>query len=99
MRLVEFILFRLGASTRYTEMRGHPRLKGRHAPFRIGVAERDRWLELMFSAMDEAALPDAACVFLRAMFSQIADFMRNQPDSGNSAGFRITPLPSLRKLD
>ncbi len=67
-RLAEFVLFRLGASNRYLEMRGHPRLKARHLPFRIGVAERDRWLDLMFAAIDEAALPAAACDFLREMF-------------------------------
>ena len=55
-RLVDFLLFRLGASTRYMETRGHPRLRMRHIPFRIGEAERDRWLELMAGAMDAAPL-------------------------------------------
>lgn len=92
LRLAEFVLFRLGASTRYTEMRGHPKLRARHAPFRIGIAERDRWLELMTAAMDEASLPEPACDFLKALFAQIADFMRNQsvPAAG---GFRLNPLP------
>lgn len=93
-RLAEFVLFRLGASQKYIEMRGHPRLRARHMPFRIGVAERDRWLELMFAAMDEAELPDEAGEFLRGMFAQIADFMRNQPEGGSAhQEFRISPLP------
>jgi hemoglobin len=79
-RLAEFLLFRLGASTRYLEMRGHPRLRMRHAPFRIGIAERDRWLELMSAAMDEAMIPDEARGFLDPFFAQVADFMRNQAD-------------------
>jgi hemoglobin len=78
-RLAEFLLFRLGGSTRYTEMRGHPRLRMRHIPFKIGIAERDRWLELMTAAMEETAIPPAARAFLDPFFAQVADFMRNQP--------------------
>lgn len=78
-RLAEFLLFRLGASTRYLEMRGHPRLRMRHVAFQIGEAERDRWLELMSQAMDETAVPGGARAFLGPFFAQVADFMRNQP--------------------
>lgn len=78
-RLAEFLLFRLGASNRYMETRGHPRLKMRHVPFRIGVAERDRWLELMTAAMEETQVPGIARAFLDPFFAQVADFMRNQP--------------------
>ena len=77
-RLAEFLLYRLGGSERYLEMRGHPRLRMRHAPFRIGVAERDRWLELMSQAMDETGVSAAARGFLDPFFAQVADFMRNQ---------------------
>ena len=52
-RLTEFLLFRLGASTRYIETRGHPKLRMRHITFRIGIAERDRWVELMTAAYEE----------------------------------------------
>jgi hemoglobin len=77
-RLAEFLLFRLGGSARYVEMRGHPRLRMRHATFRIGEAERDRWLELMSEAMDETGVPANARGFLDPFFAQVADFMRNQ---------------------
>lgn len=79
-RLTDFLLFRLGASTRYIETRGHPKLRMRHITFRIGIAERDRWLELMGAAMDEAAIPAEAREFLDPFFDQVADFMRNQAD-------------------
>lgn len=79
-RLTEFLLFRLGASTRYTEMRGHPQLRMRHMTFKIGVAERDRWLSLMNQAMDETLVPIEARAFLDPFFAQVADFMRNQGD-------------------
>jgi hemoglobin len=79
-RLAEFLLFRLGASTRYLETRGHPKLRMRHITFRIGIAERDRWLELMTSAMEETGVPAEARAFLDPFFAQVADFMRNQAD-------------------
>ncbi len=79
-RLAEFLLFRLGASTRYLETRGHPRLRMRHVTFKIGLAERDRWLKLMATAMDETAVPPAAREFLDPFFAQVADFMRNQAE-------------------
>lgn len=77
-RLAEFLLFRLGASQKYIETRGHPRLRMRHVTFRIGVAERDRWLELMTGAMEETEVPASAREFLDPFFAQVADFMRNQ---------------------
>lgn len=79
-RLAEFLLFRLGASTHYLETRGHPKLRMRHITFKIGIAERDRWLELMATAMDETAIPPGAREFLDPFFAQVADFMRNQAD-------------------
>lgn len=79
-RLADFLLFRLGGNPRYIETRGHPKLRMRHITFRIGIAERDRWLELMFAAMDESAVPAEAREFLNPFFAQVADFMRNQGD-------------------
>jgi len=79
-RFTEFLLFRLGASTRYLETRGHPKLRMRHITFKIGIAERDRWLELMTAAMEDAEVPSAAREFFDPFFAQVADFMRNQAD-------------------
>jgi hemoglobin len=78
-RLAEFLLFRLGASNAYIEKRGHPRLRMRHVHFKIGEAERDRWLELMDAAMEDAGVSVNARGFLEPFFRQVADFMRNQP--------------------
>lgn len=79
-RLADFLLFRLGASTRYIETRGHPRLRMRHITFKIGLAESERWVELMSAAMDESSIPANAREFLDPFFIQVADFMRNQGD-------------------
>jgi hemoglobin len=42
-----------GGPGTYSEQRGHPRLRMRHAPFVIGPAERDAWLRHMLGALDE----------------------------------------------
>ena len=54
-RLRTFLIFRFGGPQHYLEQRGHPRLRMRHAPFAIGKAARDRWMQLMSNALDEAA--------------------------------------------
>jgi hemoglobin len=83
-RLRDFLIFRFGGSDRYLIQRGHPRLRMRHMPFRIGEAERDRWLELMDAAMDEVSLEGDARSYLAAFFAMVADSMRNQPDNISS---------------
>jgi hemoglobin len=48
-----------GGPKTYSEQRGHPRLRMRHAPFAVTPTARDRWLELMRAALDEVKLePD-----------------------------------------
>ncbi|TLD68492.1 globin [Phragmitibacter flavus] len=76
-RLRDFLIYRFGGPDTYIRERGHPRLRGRHLPFKIGVAERDRWLDLMGQAMREAEVPVEVAPVLGAFFAQIADFMRN----------------------
>ena len=78
-RLRDFLVFRFGGSERYIEERGHPRLRMRHAPFRVGQAERDRWVEYMDAAIVETGVPSPSREILTAFFAQTADFMRNQP--------------------
>jgi hemoglobin len=41
-----------GGPTTYSDERGHPRLRMRHAPFVIGGPERDAWLRHMGAALD-----------------------------------------------
>ncbi len=76
-RLRDFLRFRLLGDPVYQLKRGHPRLRGRHMPFTIGEAERDRWLEIMDAAMEDSAVSEAARAVLRPFFAQVADFMRN----------------------
>jgi hemoglobin len=79
-RLADFLIFRFGGPQTYIEERGHPRLRMRHLPFAIGLAERDRWLDLMGAAMEETGIPQPQAAVLGAFFAQVADFMRNRPE-------------------
>ena len=77
-RLYGFLAFRFGGVTDYVDERGHPRLRGRHMPFAIGEAERDRWLDLMGAAVEETEVPDEVGRDLMTFFTQVAEFMRNR---------------------
>jgi hemoglobin len=77
-RLRDFLVGRFGGPPRYIEQRGHPRLRMRHAPFPIGPEARDRWMELMGHALDEAQLPADVTQFLREFFAAVAAMMVNR---------------------
>lgn len=55
-RLRLFLMQYWGGPHTYSDQRGHPRLRMRHAPFKIGLAERDAWLRCMRIAVDEVDL-------------------------------------------
>ena len=76
-RLRDFLIYRFGGSDRYIKERGHPRLKMRHAPFKIGIPQRDRWLKLMKQAMEEAKIPNTETLNMKVFFDQVAEFLRN----------------------
>jgi hemoglobin len=59
VRLRMFLEQYWGGPRTYSDQRGHPRLRMRHGPFRIGPIERDAWLRCMRIAVDEAGLSDA----------------------------------------
>ena len=62
----------------YSARYGHPRLRMRHLPFRIGTRERDEWLWCMDRALDEVALPEDVTALLRDFFHSVATFLRNR---------------------
>ena len=76
-RLADFLVYRCGGSEKYIQERGHPRLRMRHTPFKIGEKERDRWISLMTEAMLEREIENPAAELLSVFFIQTADFMRN----------------------
>jgi hemoglobin len=79
-RLRDFLVGRFGGPPRYMEQRGHPRLRMRHAPFAVTPAARERWMELMTRALDEARLPPDVDALLREFLGGVATMMINRPD-------------------
>jgi hemoglobin len=59
-RLRMFLEQYWGGPTTYSEQRGHPRLRMRHASWVIGERERDAWLGHMRRAVDELDVPEPA---------------------------------------
>ncbi|MEM9167535.1 MAG: globin [Planctomycetota bacterium] len=78
LRLREFLVQRFGGPTRYSQARGHPRLRMRHMPFAIDQRARDRWIELMEASLEEAAIPSVAAVTMRGVFEHVGTFMINR---------------------
>lgn len=81
VRLRDFLVGRFGGPQRYIEMRGHPRLRMRHMPFPIDINARNRWVELMTEALDEAGFPTAVAELLRRYFADTATFMINRAEA------------------
>jgi hemoglobin len=77
-RLRDYLIYRFGGPQKYVEERGHPRLRGRHMPFAISQAARDRWMLLMDRALMEADLPAEAVRPIREFFENMSTFMINQ---------------------
>ena len=68
-----------GGPRTYSERRGHPRLRMRHVPFRIGFIERDAWLRCMSEAMNRRGIEGDVRSYLNTRFAEVADFLRNAP--------------------
>ncbi len=70
-----------GGPGTYSERRGHPRLRQRHAPFVISEAERDAWVRHMAAALDgevvARGVPPELEARLLDYFVQTADFLVN----------------------
>ena len=77
-KLKMFLTGWMGGPQRYTEQFGHPRLRMRHMPFSIGIAERDQWVACMDQAMQETEIDGALRTRLKESFMQTADWMRNR---------------------
>lgn len=77
-RLRGFLIQRFGGPTTYSQERGHPRLRMRHAPFAIDLDARNRWVKLMDHAMDECKFPANIDRVLRKFMRDTATFMINR---------------------
>src|SRR5690606_27897354 len=72
-----FLVFWLGGPQDYLHLRGHPRLRMRHAPFPIAAKMRDGWLLAMKLALDEVGVHGEVRAYLDARFATVAEAMRN----------------------
>ena len=77
-RLALFLMQYWGGPTTYSDVRGHPRLRMRHAPYVIGETERDHWLAAMNGALDDLSVPEDLRLRFDAYFTMSAEAMRNQ---------------------
>jgi hemoglobin len=85
-RLRMFLVQYWGGPRTYSDQRGHPRLRMRHAPFRIGVAERDAWLDRMRAAVDSVDLPAQAETLLWDYLVMAAHSMVNVAEDEHVTG-------------
>lgn len=79
-RLKMFLEQYWGGPTTYQEVRGHPRLRMRHAEFHINKAAHDAWLDAMRQAVDGMDMDVALKEQLWSYIEMAADSMVNQPD-------------------
>jgi hemoglobin len=68
----------LGGPDLYQQRFGHPRLRARHLPYAIGIAERDQWMACMRQAMSECAVDPHLQERLATALAGTADWMRNK---------------------
>jgi hemoglobin len=91
-----FLIQYWGGPSTYNDLRGHPRLRMRHVPFRIGETERDLWLKHMRTALDELSLPGALDAQLwdylvLAAHSLVNVAPADSPSAGGRGDLGITP--------
>jgi len=79
-KLFLFLSGWLGGPSLFIEKYGHPRLRTRHLPFSIGIAERDQWLLCMDKALVKMNIEKPMHDELMQAFFNTADFMRNKAE-------------------
>ena len=77
-RLALFLIQYWGGPHTYSDERGHPRLRMRHARFRIRQVERKAWLQHMFAAVAASGASANDAAQLREYFANAAASLVNQ---------------------
>jgi hemoglobin len=75
--LFEYLSGWLGGPNLYIAKKGHPRLRMRHAPYAIGLKERDAWMLCMTQALTEQVNDEGFRQALLTQFSELASHMIN----------------------
>ena len=89
--LTLFLIQYWGGPRTYDELRGHPRLRMRHAHFVIGEAERDAWLRHMRAALDEIGLDEAHDAQLWEYLVMAAHSLVNAPRQSGGPDLGLAP--------
>jgi hemoglobin len=77
-KLFMFLTGWTGGPQLYIERYGHPFLRRRHLPFKIGEEERDQWIYCMTKGMLNLKIDEAKIKALLNALYPLTDFMRNQ---------------------
>lgn len=85
-RFTQFLEQYWGGPTAYSERRGHPRLRMRHAPFAVTMAARDRWLHHFRAGLDAVDLTPEQDAQFWAYVQHAATFMVNTADDAGPGG-------------
>jgi hemoglobin len=72
-----FLMQYWGGPTTYSDRRGHPRLRMRHAPFAVTPVAKDHWLKHFRAALDEIGLPAEQDAQFWDYVTHAAQFMVN----------------------
>lgn len=80
-KLFMFLSGWLGGPQLFQEKFGHPMLRARHLPFKIGKSERDQWMLCMVHAFEELKIEDPVRSELLNALLKLADHMRNQVET------------------
>ncbi len=79
-RFLLFLVQYWGGPTTYSEHRGHPRLRMRHAPFAVTPLAKEHWLRHFRAGLDEVALPTELDAQFWDYVTHAAQFMVNTFD-------------------
>lgn len=79
-RLQMFLEQYWGGPTTYSDERGHPRLRMRHADFHIASPQRDAWLRCMNNAVHGLGLAKDLEKEMLDYIEMAANSLVNQPD-------------------
>ena len=78
-RFLHFLVQYWGGPTTYSQHRGHPRLRMRHAPFAVDSEARDRWLHHFRAGLDSVELTPEQDARFWEYVTHAANFMVNTP--------------------
>ena len=77
-KLFKFLSGWLGGPNLFIEEFGHPMLRRRHFPFKIGPSERDQWMLCMNKALDEISMDPRLHTNIQTALQDLATHMINQ---------------------